>query len=292
MRYPPCCKINLETLFKIVILVCFSALFVTLVVTNRISIYLHPRLIPFVIFAAMTFLLMAYSLVQDLKRKRRRFAVAPYLIFLLPLILAVAAPPAAMSGATLQYSGTNSTGMTSGPGEAPAGPAALPQLPESAEDDAPASGAPQQESPQLQPNQEAVDSKTPFGGTVILTITDKTLDIDDTNFVSWLGELDGDPGRFKGMHISYVGYVYKSDMFAANEFVAGRNLMWCCAADIQLIGCLCRYEGAAELTDGSWVRVDGTLDTAVWQGSEIPLISELTVTPAEKPAVEYVYPSY
>jgi putative membrane protein len=313
MRYSSFCKINLEALFRIIILLGYCILFLVMALTKRISIYLHPRLIPYVIFAAMAFLLMAYSLLGDFRRTRRRLSVIPYLIFLLPLILALTVPANAMGGATLQLTDSENAGISAGLDDISGDPSNLAQSseainggsavqqgtsPSPAADNggtlegaqAPPSGT--DGGLQLQPNQKAVCSKTPFGSTVVLIITDNTITIDDKNFVNWISELDNNPGEYVGMTLELVGYVYKSGEFESDEFVVGRNMMWCCAADIQMIGCLCRYGKADELEEYCWVRVAGTLSTATWQGASIPYVVDATVTPARAPAVEYVYPIY
>ena len=296
MRNPSFLKINPEVLIKAVILLSYSALFIVLVVTKRIGDYLHPRLIPYLIFAAMAFLLMTYSLLQDFNRPRRRFSAVPYLIFLLPLILAATVPAKAAGGSPAQLGGTGIVGMPSGLTAVPAAPtdAAQPS-PDSGVsstgggDPSPDSGA---DGLQLQPNQQAVYSKTPFGASVVLIFTDNTIVADDKNFVSWLSELDGNPEKYAGMKIEYVGYVYKSDEFGSDEFVAGRDMMWCCAADVQMIGCLCRYDKTSELQASDWVKVSGTLGTAVWRDAVIPVITDTEVTPVPAPDEAYVYPQY
>lgn len=314
MRYPSFCKINLETVFKIIILLGYCFLFAVMVLTNKISDYLHPRLIPFVIFAAIAFLLMTYSLLLDFKRKSRRFSVAPYLVFLIPLILAFAVPAKAINNSNLQFSNTKITGLTSGQSIVSGNTGNALPAPTSTDggstlqsnsaqsqitDNSGVSDTNQAQSLKaddnslhLQPNQKAVYTKSLFGSTITLIITDNTITVDDKNFISWMSELNNNPDNYNGMKIEYVGYVYKSSDFKSNQFVAGRDMMWCCAADIQLAGCLCQYDKTSELKANSWVKVDGTLSTTTWQGAATPLIEITSITPAQKPADDYVYASY
>jgi putative membrane protein len=291
MRYPSFCKINLETVFKICILFGFSLLFIVLVLTKEIYDYLHPRLVPYLIFASLTFLLMIYSLLCDIKRKNRRFSVAPYIVFIIPLIIALTVPAKTITGSNLQYSNSKITGFTSNQNTASvSSPNASDQIQPPATDSN--DGDSQQNESHLESNQSAVYSKDMFGSTIILIITDNTIILDDSNFANWLVELENNPSKYVGTKIEYVGYVFKSgDEFQNNEFVAARNMMWCCAADLQLIGCLCQYDKTADLEENSWVKVDGTLSTTSYKGSTVPLITKATVVPADKPATDYVYPS-
>lgn len=260
-------------------------LFIVLVATNKIGEYLHPRLIPFIIIAAVALLLMVYALFQDFRRRRRRVPLWPYIIFLFPLILAVTIPVADANGTFCQFANTSISDLTLGnSSDADVDTGQIQDSPydnsaTTSEDEA---VTPRYDELHLQPNQTAFYTKTVFGATVVLIITDNKITLDDSNFVSWISELDNNPDKYKGMTVVYTGYVYKSTDFDSNYFVAARDMMWCCAADVQLIGCLCRYENAPELKDNSWVKVSGILDTSTWQGSLTPLIVHATITPVQK----------
>ena len=301
MRHSSFIRTDLETVLKAVILLGYSVLFIVLIVTNRISQYLHPRMIPYMIFAVVAFLLMIYALMQDIKKKRRRGSLGPCLLFLLPLILAFTVPAAAMNSASLQFSSTSISGLDSGTNTVSSGYTSQTQVSNnngsgiqsnSVQAQVTSNGTlPNNSDLHLQPNQTAVYTKTPFGSTVVLIITDNKITLDNSNFVNWISALDNNPAKYQGMKIEYAGYVYKSSDFSSNQFVAARDMMWCCAADLQLIGCLCQYDKASELQDNSWVVVSGTLSTATWKGAATPLIVDASVIPAQKPAIDYVYAS-
>ena len=40
-------KLNFDIIMKILILLCFSAFYLKIIVTNEITLYVHPRIIPF-----------------------------------------------------------------------------------------------------------------------------------------------------------------------------------------------------------------------------------------------------
>ena len=67
-------------------------------------------------------------------------------------------------------------------------------------------------------------------------------------------------------------------------------MMWCCAADIQLIGVLCRYNKTSELKENSWINVTGTLSTSTYKDTKVPIIINPTIKSASAPKTEYVYP--
>lgn len=288
MKTPSFCKINLRIAIQITILGSFSVLFLYILKTGKIAYYLHPRMIPFVIFATIAFLLMMLSLFKSLKKRERKFSMMPIFVFALPLVLACAVPGKTVTGSSLTFSNAKIMGISSSKPT---------PMNKSGQNSSEASSSPTSNSPKatpkLKPNQSAVTTTSPFGTQITLIITDNTITMDDQNIVSWVNELNTHPDQFVGKKIVYTGYVFKSgNGFKSDEFVPGRDMMWCCAADIQLVGVLCRYDKTSELKENSWVKVTGMLDTSTYQGAKVPLIVNPSVESASKPKTEYVYPTY
>lgn len=61
--------------------------------------------------------------------------------------------------------------------------------------------------------------------------------------------------RYDGKIIKMVCKVAVDRGFPPNTFVAGREAMTCCAADIQFIGHLCAYENKFKVKNGSWIKL-------------------------------------
>lgn len=281
MRTPSFCKINLRAAIQIAVLVGFSALFLYMLKTGEITNYLHPRMIPFVLFAAVAFLLMTIPLFKTLKKRERRVSVMPVFIFALPLVLACAVPGKAVTGSSLTFSNAKIMGIPASR-QAPLSGAGQ-NFRKAAASPAPGSA---KAAVKLGPNQTAVTATSPYGTQITLIITNNTI-------VSWVNELNTHPARYAGKKIEYTGSVFKSGSgFKSDEFVPGRDMMWCCAADIQLIGILCRYDWTSELKENCWVKVTGTLAVSTYQGAKVPLIVRPSVIPAPKPEAAYVYPAY
>lgn len=76
----------------------------------------------------------------------------------------------------------------------------------------------------------------------------------------------------------------------SNEFVPARLLMWCCSADLSPCGIICESEKAPELEEDTWVNVTGVIHIGKYQGEDEPQIHVTSVSPADKPKEEYVYP--
>jgi putative membrane protein len=278
MKTPTCCKLNLNVVFQAFILGGYSIMFLFLLKTGKIRNFLHPRIIPYIAFTAIAFLLMMVFLFRSFKKREHKFKLAPFFLFTLPLILTFLVPSSPASASPLSFSSNKIVGISSI------------QRPSNGISSGSSSNSGGSQL-KLKPNQKAVKVTSAFGASVTLIITDNTISMDDQNIVAWVNELNSHPGNYSGMKIEYTGYVYKSgNGFKCNQFVPSRNMMWCCAADIQLIGVLCQYDKAPELKENSWVHVTGKLSTSTYQNTKVPIIVNPTIKPASVPKTEYVYP--
>ena len=271
MQYPSFHRINSNIIAQTAILGGFALFFICTVITGQIKQYIHPRLIPFVVFAIIAFLLMIFSVLKGAPNINAKFSAKSYVIFVIPLIIALSVNPNAIKSAGLQFSGTKIVGLS------------------------PRKTSFSTNSPcqtiSLKHGQTAVYTTTPYGSKIMLVITKNTITLDNENYYAWFNELTMHPQKYKGTSIKMTGYVFKSGQdFKHNEFVVGQNLMWCCAADLQLVGFLCQYDKTPQLKENSWITVTGKLDTAVYQKDIYPVILKPSITSAAKPAEDYVYP--
>jgi len=67
-------------------------------------------------------------------------------------------------------------------------------------------------------------------------------------------------------------------------------MMVCCAADMQPVGFLCRYEQTSNLKSDSWVKVTGVIGKTEFEGENVPFIEAQSVTNVDKPENDYIYP--
>lgn len=123
------------------------------------------------------------------------------------------------------------------------------------------------------------------------TLAEGPIAITDKNYMAAYDELGSHPEKYAGRTLMCTGYVVRSGVgLPKDEFVAARDLMWCCAADLMTVGFQCRYTDAAKLPEKSWVRVTGTLAVTEYGGKSAPILINVTVTPIAKPDPVYIYP--
>jgi uncharacterized repeat protein (TIGR03943 family) len=124
----------------------------------------------------------------------------------------------------------------------------------------------------------------------------KTLDFgDDALYWPLYNRIYDDPEKAKGKRIRVAGFAYRDDGDPPGTFLVARNLMWCCSADMTLIGFLVRYEGAQSIEKGRWVEVEGVLDAgdasaAGINGSKSPIVVDARVRPAECRNSKVIFP--
>jgi TIGR03943 family protein len=251
MKSFPQRRFNPEILLRALLLLGFSACFITACVTGSIRNYLNPRLFPFVLFAGLAFLFMAVSLLLSLfSRRERKLNMVPYLLFLVPMVLVFALPAKAVTADSTQLAGLQIAGL------------------------------PAKTNPNLVENDWG--NADISGGTV--TVTDK-------NYMACYEELWDNPEKYKGKKIECIGYITKTQKgLRKNQFIVSRDMMWCCAADLAQAGYLCSYGELKSLPEKGWIKVKGTLAVTVYQGKSAPLIVKPVITQMPKPAVEYIYP--
>ncbi|MFH0984144.1 MAG: TIGR03943 family protein [Candidatus Omnitrophota bacterium] len=100
---------------------------------------------------------------------------------------------------------------------------------------------------------------------------------------------------YEGKKVEITGYVYRRSDFKPNQFVVARSYMWCCSFDASPVGPLCEWDRAPELTNDTWVKVEGLItrehfiDAYYEETGDIPIIKVEKIERVSKPENPYVY---
>jgi len=254
-----------------------SALY--LVISRKYLSYVTPKMVPFLYFMATVMIVWAVSAFRRILRPVYRTHAAHCFVLLLPLIFLLI-PHGQLNTSTV------SSGYMSGTSIAPSA-----GNPKSAS----STVSPVSSSPALgssSPQSSAPAAVSGSSGKCGLTVSaDGSISISDDAFYSALAEISSNLSEYEGKTITVKGYVYRDpSLMSSDEFVPARLLMYCCTADLTPCGFLCRYGNTSSLSANSWVTVTGTIYSEEINGSAQPVITASSVTPAEKPKDEYVYP--
>jgi putative membrane protein len=257
-------KFNIDSLFKTIILLGFTTFFLIVIISGKTKLYVHPRIIPYMIFfIAIMIIILLFTIKDICKPQRKKVRLGNYIFFIVPLILAFALPAKSMDSESMSYGfepNANTASTSSGNTDT---------------------------QPSSQPQVETTEEKKAES---FLKVVGNTIIFEDNNYIKSMNLIFNNLENYKGMKIEIVGFVYKDSQFAENEFVPARLLMSCCAADLSPVGFMCRYDKANDLKKDSWVKVFGTINTINFKGNNVPGIIADKIESTSKPTDEYIYP--
>jgi uncharacterized repeat protein (TIGR03943 family) len=88
----------------------------------------------------------------------------------------------------------------------------------------------------------------------------KTIVFDDDRYWTLYNRLYDSPPEARGHKIVVQGFIDRPAGSPGNVAIVGRNMMWCCSADMAVIGFLARGAEVGGLKESEWVEASGTLD--------------------------------
>ena len=272
-------KINIESIIKILILLAFSTFYFKIIITNEIIMYVNPRIVPFVVLGMIAMIIIALFLIEDVyHNKKKKIKVRNYLIFIIPLIMILFTQGNSASSSTIKSSDINTKSISSS---------------ESNRDINSASGNDINQDSDLNNGsyegatdtytQDILDKKQ-------LDIKDNVINVTSTNFIFTLDEILTSPEKYEGQYIEITGFVYKDESINDNEFIIGRYMMVCCAADIQIAGIRCESNSLESYDNDTWIKVKGKIKKDTSNGAVDAVIVVESLEKDLAPDTAYVYP--
>jgi len=115
---------------------------------------------------------------------------------------------------------------------------------------------------------------------------------DDRTVLDWIKIInyEQDLSPYLGKSANVIGFVYHDPRLKTDQFMVGRFVITCCAADAFAIGMAVDWPDSANLVDNSWVNVKGTVDVLTIDGQKVPVIHAQAVNPIQAPEQPYLYP--
>lgn len=252
-------KLNLDIIIKILILLGFSAFYLKIIINREILMYVHPRIVPFALFGMISMFIIALFLVSScFYNNKRKFKLKNHVIFIIPLIMIV----------FMQGTNVNPAIKTSN---------------RNINSDSPASAFELYSGKTESDGQGAVDKKE-------LDIKNNVIQVNSKNFVYSLDEILGNPDKYEGKEIDLTGFVYKDEDLKQNQFIIGRYMMICCAADMQIAGITCDSNNLGNYDNDTWIKVRGKIKKDFSEDQVDPLIEVEHIEIDLNPDTSYVYP--
>nr|WP_286672867.1 TIGR03943 family protein [Anaeromonas gelatinilytica] len=281
----------------------FAIFFFLTIQSGRVLKYVHPRNVLFIKFAVIAMVLISFFLIPEVfKPQRIRVNSMPLLFFVLPLIMAFLLPAQSFNSNSISYGDLklerNSRNIDDSEKKI--------EYSNKSEDKediyideysdtkdqsiVDSNDSEYKEDTYVDEYSDTENESIIDSNEDELQLIDGTIIMDSDNYVRWMQEIYENIEKYNGNKIQVTGFVFKDDQFNDNEFVPARMMMVCCAADVQPVGFLCRYENEVELETDTWVKVHGTITKDGFKGNDIPIIEADKVENTAKPEVDYVFP--
>lgn len=139
---------------------------------------------------------------------------------------------------------------------------------------------------------EAIDGDLSISSASLGSVTTFAVNPQDRNVLDWLRVFNSttDYSELNGQPADMIGFVYLEPNFGAEQFMVARFTISCCVADASAIAVPAAWEGAADLPQGEWVRVQGTIQTGEFRGERMPILQATSVELIPQPEHPYLYP--
>jgi putative membrane protein len=305
--------LGLHHALKSAILLGFAMYIAYLVKTDKILLYIAPRMVDYVKWSAIALYAVAvYQIYQTIRTFRGRTAAdcdcehdhtpsrsvlkntVIYGLFFLPLLLGFVLPDstmgtslAAKKGMNLSSAGSVKKDSAAGTGQAGSGGAASGGGSAAAGNGSAANGA--LSDSEMFPADKFTQHYAKYAKELYQS---DVIAVKEDMYMETLTTVDLYLDRFVGKKLQMTGFVYRQDEMKDNQFVVGRFSIQCCSADAAPFGVLAEYDRAKTFPNDSWVTVTGTIEKGRFNDMDIMVLKLEKVAKAEPAKTPYVYPNY
>jgi putative membrane protein len=249
--------INIKNLIEFIISLILALYLMFMSVSQKLMMYINPKLSIFVMIAGVIFLLMTFISARGFyehNHERRKYY--RYMVYIIPIVLFFT-QPVVMGASRVNISK---------------------DVPISISDESMEDYLKNSEEKTLDQSLSEYESeeKNVHDLKDISEFKDKLdqektelsnldiVDINDDNYFDWLITFFADYENlnmddYVGREIKLYGMVYKDEMFEENQFLIGKYVMVCCSVDGQYTGFLCEYDKAEEVKHDTWVEIVGAV---------------------------------
>jgi putative membrane protein len=115
---------------------------------------------------------------------------------------------------------------------------------------------------------------------------------DQRNILDWIRifNSESDLTPYLGQTAHVIGFVYKYQPLAENQFLVSRFVVTCCSADAIAVGMVVNWDQTTALSDNTWVNVKGIVKPYQLDNRPVPLIEATSVESVDQPDPPYLFP--
>jgi len=287
-----------------IILFGFSMLMLSMIITGNIKYYIAPKMLPFIYFAMVVFLLL--SVVQIIRSTPRSqeeevacqcdhshemkgsvwLKTSIYALFLLPLLTGFILPDKTLDSSVASKRGVTLSTNVKSTDFSTSSTAKADEYLKKIEEGQPVEHF----------KVEDLNTKDGFDDYYSKLseelLKQEILIIEDENFLDVMTVLDLYIDDFVGKKVEVRGFAYREPGMKLDEMVVARFSMTCCTADSAVYGLLTKGEETRQFENDTWLKVTGTIFKTDFDGWQIPTIKPEKIEQIEAPEQPYVYPSF
>ena len=117
------------------------------------------------------------------------------------------------------------------------------------------------------------------------------IEIDDMDFGIWYVDAYEHPERYVGKEITYLAQLFRPKGMPKTMMIPGRQIMTCCADDVEFYGYPCKAKIPLNFAQRSWAKVTVRFEFESLRmfAPKQPVLYFLGMKPAEKPEEEVVF---
>ncbi|MBZ9688956.1 TIGR03943 family protein [Clostridium estertheticum] len=277
-------KLNLNEFIWFIILIGFTCYFYMIISTNKITLFIHPKMVKYVKFALYFFIVLVIFQGKNIYAfKKAKSLKLGYIMFLIPLTLGILLKPVGVSVDSAINKGFSLTSQMK--------ISTLKHKHTVLEDGTEVCDINEKDTHST----ENANEQLKMSLESISLLKGKTINMTSGNFINAYEDIYGNPHNHVGRTINMKGFIYNQKGLNKAEFILSRIVVSCCAADAQLVGILCDYSGEKVFPEGTWINIEGTLGEREYKDAksgEISVIPIIKVSKAKKIDVnnnEYIY---
>ncbi|WP_272495700.1 TIGR03943 family putative permease subunit [Bacillus pinisoli] len=119
-----------------------------------------------------------------------------------------------------------------------------------------------------------------------------TIVVQEDTYIQTMNILDMNPDKFVGKKMEVIGFVFREEDFTEDQMVIARFGLSCCVADSSVYGTLSTGSVVKDLDNDQWVKVTGTLSKTEYNDWILPYLQIEEIELIEKPEQPYIYETY
>lgn len=314
-------KKNMESIVQFLLLLVMALLLTSGMVGGKVKYYVHPRYYAGIWISIFILFIFAGSALADIRKARHNPNLKQYLIYGLPIVVVLLFPTQGIGNAQMNLTLGVQTAQKAGEdNETPEEGKATENKETAADEETTING--EYDSYLQEDNNGGIkedgedntgnslkssdnlsddnlnesssgfeeygsydDMSEKYSGEII----DGATVIKDDYFASWYYDSFDYLEDFIGKRYQFTAQVFFMEELKKNQFLAGRYVMVCCAADVSGFGLICETDSIGELKEEEWISVTGTIKEGTYNGTKVPVLTDVVITKRKAPADEYVY---